>query len=154
MDYQQYTVIGRLTRDPEFRAFGERKVAKFGLATSGERKRDEATGQWGDIPLFLDCEAWQGEKGLKTADLMEKYCRKGTEVFIVGRFKMETWTDKNTNQKRQAIKLVVTELRLIGAKGDGNGGSGGTRSRTPPAAPDDAGGGYGAGDSPDDVIPF
>src|ERR1700722_17490360 len=64
-------LIGRLTRDPEVRAFSNGgKVAKFGFAVNN-RKKDSQTGQWEDVPMFIDCEAYnRGEFG-KQADLVE-----------------------------------------------------------------------------------
>src|SRR5690349_1215434 len=51
-------LIGRLTRDPEMRSFSNGgKVAKFGFAVNN-RKKNSATGQWENDPVFLDVEAF------------------------------------------------------------------------------------------------
>src|ERR1043166_9263077 len=82
-------LIGRLTRDPEVRSFATGgKVAKFGLAVNG-RKKNADTGKWGEEPTFLDCEAFnRGESG-KQADLIEKFLRKGSQVFIEGGLELD-----------------------------------------------------------------
>jgi len=74
--------IGRLTRDPEVRAFSNGgKVAKFGFAVSN-RKKNQQTGQWEDEPMFIDCEVFnRGDMG-KKADLAEQYLRKGHLTYL------------------------------------------------------------------------
>src|SRR6478736_5188495 len=78
-------LIGRLTRDPETRTFANGgKVAKFGFAVTN-RKKNSQTGQWEDVPMFIDCEAYnRGEFG-KQADLVEQYLAKGRQVYLEGR---------------------------------------------------------------------
>ena len=75
-------LIGRLTRDPEIRTFSTGgKVAKFGFAVNN-RKKDQATGQWVDDPVYIDVEAFnRGEFG-KQADLVEQYLAKGRQILL------------------------------------------------------------------------
>ena len=96
-------LIGRLTRDPETRAFSNGgRVAKFGFAVNN-RKKNTQTGEWEDDPVFLDCEAFnRGETG-KTADLVEKYLHKGSQAYIEGHLQLDKWDDKTTGEKRQKI---------------------------------------------------
>ena len=65
-------LIGRLTRDPECRAFSNGgKVAKFGFAVNNRAKNSQ-TGQWEDVTVWLDCEAYnRGDYG-KLADRVER----------------------------------------------------------------------------------
>ena len=54
-------LIGRLTRDPE--AIPGGKGAKFGFAVNN-RKLNNETQQWEDIPVFIDMEIWnRGDLG-------------------------------------------------------------------------------------------
>src|SRR5689334_16677295 len=79
-------LIGRLTRDPEFRTFSNGgKVAKFGFAVTNRRKNSQ-TGEWEDEPMFIDCEVFnRGESG-KQADLIERFAlHKGSQIFIEGK---------------------------------------------------------------------
>ena len=53
-------LIGRLTRDPEqipVKASGG-KGMKFGFAVNN-RKKDQASGQWIEDPVFIDVEVWK-----------------------------------------------------------------------------------------------
>ncbi|HJZ91863.1 MAG TPA: single-stranded DNA-binding protein [Gemmataceae bacterium] len=115
-------LIGRLTRDPECRTFGNGgKVAKFGFAVTNRRKNTQ-TGQWEDEPMFIDCEAYnRGETGT-LANVIEQYCRKGSQICIEGRLHLDQWDDKQTGQKRSKHKLVVDQMQLLDPKQDGQGG--------------------------------
>src|SRR3989442_7288048 len=111
-------LIGRLTRDPEVRVFANGgKVAKFGFAVNNRRK-NSATRQSEDDPVFLDVEAFnRGDFG-KKADLVEQYLRKGNQVFIEGHLKLDQWTAQD-GQKRQKIKVVLDNLEFLERRGDG-----------------------------------
>jgi len=127
-------LIGRLTRDPEVRAFSNGgKVAKFGFAVNN-RKKDQATGQWVDEPVFIDVEAFnRGENG-KQADLVEQYLTKGRQVFIEGHLRLDQWNDKD-GQKRSKLLVVLDNMQFLDSKQEGMGGTGeGTGMRAPRAA--------------------
>lgn len=90
----QITIMGRLTRDPDYRATGSgTSVANFSVAVdrdfssqSGEKETD-----------FIDCVAWR-----KTAEFVTKYVRKGSMVVVSGRLQIRGWTDKDGNKRRTA----------------------------------------------------
>jgi len=128
-------LIGRLTRDPEVRAFANGgKVAKIGFAVNN-RKKDQATGNWVDDPVFLDIDAFNRETGRKMADLVEQYLRKGSQVYIEGNLVLDQWTDKD-GQKRSKIKIVMTDMQFLDGKPEGmagEGGGGGMRAAARPA---------------------
>ena len=113
-DYQKMTIVGRLPRDPETKSFQAAKVAKFGIACTGERKKNERD-EWEDIPVYFDCEVWQREKGLKLADTVEKYCRKGTRVFLQGRLSTDEWTGPD-GVRRSKLILVVERVQFLDAR--------------------------------------
>src|SRR3954451_19645440 len=95
-NFNKVILIGRLTRDPETRAFSNGgKVAKFGFAVSN-RKKNQQTGQWEDEPMFIDCEVFnRGDMG-KKADLAEQYLRKGHLTYLEGHLVLQQWDDKTT----------------------------------------------------------
>jgi single-strand DNA-binding protein len=129
-------LIGRLTRDPEVRTFGTGgKVAAFGFAVNNRRK-NTATGQWEEDPVFLDLEAFnRGESGRALADQVEQYFHKGHQYFIEGHLKLDQWTDKE-GQKRSRLKIVVDNFQFLEPRAEGAGGEGGSRfSRGPGSAP-------------------
>jgi single-strand DNA-binding protein len=115
-------LIGRLTRDPELRTFSNGgKVAKFGFAVNN-RKKNSQTGEWEDVPVFLDVEAFnRGDLG-KTADRVEQYLRKGMQVFIEGHLVLDQWTTES-GEKRSKLKIVVDNWQFAEPRQDGEGGS-------------------------------
>lgn len=107
-------LIGNLTRDPELRVTPKgTAICSFGLCVNRSYK-DEA-GQTVEEPTFLDVEAW-GKQG----ELIAKYTTKGRPLFVEGRLKFEQWEDKQTNQKRSKLKVVVENFQFLGGR-DGAG---------------------------------
>lgn len=121
-------LIGNLTRDPEVRTFSTGgKVAKFGFAVNN-RKKNSQTGQWEEVPMFIDCEAFNRGDYSKQADLVEQYLSKGKQVYLEGHLQLDQWDDKTTGQKRSKHKVVVDRIEFLGSR---DGGPQGQRSSTP-----------------------
>jgi single-strand DNA-binding protein len=141
-------LIGRLTRDPEVVTFSNGgKVAKLGFAVNN-RKKNQQTGQWEDVPVFLDIEAFNRESGRQLADLVEQHLHKGNQVFIEGHLQLDQWTQQD-GQKRQKLKIVLDNLQFLEPRSDmGEGGprpqrtaSAGARTGGAPRGNYDGGGG-------------
>jgi len=117
-------LIGRLTRDVEVRSFSNGgKVAKFGFAVTGTRKKNDQTGKWEDEPCFLDVEVFnRGETG-RTADMAEQYLAKGRQIFIEGHLRLDSWTAQD-GTKRNKIKVVADRIEFLERREDGGGGGG------------------------------
>ncbi len=112
--FNRVVLLGRLVRDPESRTFQNGgKVTKFGFASSPSRKKNQASGQWEDEPMFIDCEVFnRGDYG-KLADLVADKCRKGSQILIEGKLHLEQWDDKNGGGKRSKHKIVVDSVQLL-----------------------------------------
>lgn len=157
-EVQRFHVSGaRFTRDPEEPKTlgGGAQVIRFGVAFTGERRKDNQSGEWTNYPVFLDCEAIQFEKGAKLVDLILDKGKKGAKLaYLEGTLKMDQWDDKESGKKRTAIKLKVTEIIFAdaGAGSDGTEGRQQSRGNGRKSNGDDSGG-YGGGSS-DDPIPF
>lgn len=96
-------MMGRLTKDPETRYTADQKaVASFTLAV--EKLDKERTAD------FFDCTAWG-----KTAELVQKYWKKGMKALITGRLENQSWTTKE-GQKRTATKINVNEIEFCEKK--------------------------------------
>src|SRR5579864_2915006 len=122
-------LIGRLTRDPEIRAFASGgKVANFGFAVNN-KKKNPTTGQWEDEAVFIDVAAFnRGEKGRQLADLVEQYMHKGHQFYLEGHLKFEQWT--KDGQKQSKLKVVLDDFQFLEPRSDGGNMSG---SRSAPA---------------------
>ncbi len=134
-------LIGNLTRDPETRVLPSgAKVAKFGFAVNNPRK-NATTGEWESNPVFVDIETWNaGQKTL--ADRAEQMLRKGKQVFIEGRLRLDQWTAQD-GQKRSRLYVVADNFQLLEPRGEGEGGgyrsSGSTGTASQPRKPAAAG---------------
>ena len=60
--------------------------------------------------------AWRGN-----ADVVERFVKKGTQLFIEGRIRTRSWDDQ-TGNKRYTTEIIVDNLQLLGKKSDNPGG--------------------------------
>lgn len=101
-------LIGHPGMDPEVRSLENgNKMAKISLATNEHYKNksgDKVTEtQWHNLV------AWG-----KTAELVEKFVRKGKEVGVEG--KLVTRQYEADGQKKYITEVVVNDILLLGAK--------------------------------------
>lgn len=112
-------LIGNLTRDPELRVTPKgTAICQFGLAIS--RSFKDESGQTREEATFVDIEAW-GKQG----ETIAKYCTKGRQLFVEGRLRFDQWEDKQTQQKRSKLKVVLENFQFLGSREGGAGGAGG-----------------------------
>lgn len=144
--YNKVLLMGNLTRDIELKYTpSNQAVANLGLAVN--RRYKTADGEQREETTFVDCEAWG-----RTAEIMNQYLAKGKPVFIEGRLKLDTWTDKDGG-KRSKHRVVVENFQFIDSKGGGGGGEF-SPSSSGSAAAAGSGGGPQHEPIPDDDIPF
>lgn len=116
MELNKVMLIGNLTRDPESRSLQNGgQVVKMSLASnrrigSGENRKEEV--------LYVDVEAWD-----KTAELCAQYLRKGSQILIEGRLKLDTYQTKE-GEKRNKL-FILAEKVQFGSKPQGEGQGGG-----------------------------
>lgn len=104
-------IMGRLGKDPELRRTQSGvAVATFNVAVDRDFK-DKATGQ--RATDWITCVAWRG-----TAEFVEKYFAKGSQVLVAGRLQMREWTDKDGN-KRISAEVQAENVYFAGAKTEG-----------------------------------
>ena len=68
---------------------------------------------------------WRGQ-----ADLVEKYVKKGTQLYIEGRLRSRSWEDQ-TGAKRYAIDIVADTIQLLGRRSEGQPQQGGYPAQQP-----------------------
>ena len=114
-------LIGNVGRDPEVRYLdgqsGNAKVATFTLATT-ERYRDR-NGETRENTEWHNIVAWRS-----TADVVERFVKKGTQVYVEGRIRTRSWDDQNGN-KRYTTEIIADNLQLLGKKTDNPGAQSG-----------------------------
>ncbi|MCI2229992.1 single-stranded DNA-binding protein [Polaribacter sp. MSW13] len=102
-------LIGNLGNNPEIITLDSgKKLAKFSIATNetyknaqGEKVTDT---QWHNIV------AWN-----KTAEIVEKYLEKGSEVAIEGKLTSRSYETKE-GEKKYITEVVCNELLMLGTK--------------------------------------
>lgn len=102
-------LIGNLGTDPEVKKFdsGKKKV-NLSLATSDNYYN--ANGDKVDQTQWHNVIAWG-----KTADIAEKYLRKGSEIAIDGKIQYRSYEDKN-GEKKYITEIVINEILMLGKK--------------------------------------
>lgn len=113
--FNKVIIVGNLTRDPELRYTPKgTAVAKLGMAINRQWKDD--SGEKKEEVTFIDVDAFG-----KQAETIGQYCKKGKPLLIEGRLKLETWEDKQTNQKRSKLGVVLESFQFLGDGGNGGG---------------------------------
>ena len=100
-------LIGNLGMAPEIKTLESgRKLAKMSIATNESYKN--AKGELVKETQWHNLIAWG-----KTADIIEKYLKKGSEVAIEGKLINSNYTDKE-GVKHYVTEIQVNEVLLIG----------------------------------------
>ena len=99
------TLVGRLTADPAVKELdGGVKVANFTLAVEKTYKNKDGERDANFIPVVV----WR-----KTAEIAEKWLRKGSMCGIVGSIETRSY-DAQDGTKRYVTEVVASELQLLG----------------------------------------
>jgi len=125
-------LVGNLGRDPEIRfTQSGQKIANMSIATS-ETWRDKQSGErrekteWHRVVVFDE----------RLADIVEKYIKKGSKVYLEGALQTRKWTG-NDGIEKYTTEVVLQRfsgvLTMLDSAGDSSGG-----------------GSYGGGDSGND----
>lgn len=106
-------LLGRLGKDPEVRYLeNNRAVANFTLATN--EVFIDKSGNKVEQTDWHNIEMWDA-----LARNAEKVLRKGRTVFIEGKIKNETWTDKEGN-KRSAVRIRALQFQVVSTPSPNN----------------------------------
>ena len=101
-------LIGNLGMNPEIKTLdGGKKLAKMSIATNESYKN--AKGELVKETQWHNLIAWG-----KTADIIEKYLKKGSEVAVEGKLNTRNYTDKE-GVKHYITEIQVSELLMLGA---------------------------------------
>ena len=141
MSLNRCDFIGNLGTDPETRTFGNgNKVTNLRLAVS-EKWKDRDTGErkekteWVSVAVFGPL-----------ADVAANYLRKGSKVYVSGKFTTRKWQDQS-GQDRYSSEIVLQGPQAVmqmldGKRDDQGGGYSAPQNNAPPS------------DNFDDEIPF
>lgn len=145
--------IGNLGRDPEVKSMqsGD-KVANLSIAVTEKWKSRD--GEKKERTTWVPIVIWG-----PLADVAERYLRKGSKVFVRGKFTVRKWQDQS-GQDRYATEIVLqghdAKLEMLdGAPSNGDRGSSGSTSYGGQQSQQrDYGSTGGFGGDLDDEVPF
>ncbi|GMO47691.1 MAG: single-stranded DNA-binding protein [Termitinemataceae bacterium] len=115
IDINHVTLIGRLTRDAEYKVLQSgQAVCNFSIAVNRRRKVGE---QWEDEANYFDIVLWG-----KQADSLNRYLIKGKQIGIDGELRQDRWQQDGQNRSKVVVSANNVQL-LGGGQGNGQGGS-------------------------------
>lgn len=114
-------LVGNVGRDPEIRfAQDGQKIVNFSLATS-ESWKDKSTGErqdrteWHRVVVFNP----------NLADVIEKYVKKGSKLYVEGQIQSRKWQDQASGQEKTTTEIVLSRFRgevtLLDSRSGGDG---------------------------------
>ena len=121
----QVILVGNLGSDPDLKYMQSGKaVLNISLATS-EGWEDKTTGEqherteWHRVVLYG-----------RQAEVVNQYCRKGSQLYIQGKNQTRRWKDGN-GQDRYTTEVIADEMQMMGMQretqnqpsAEGNGGN-------------------------------
>jgi single-strand DNA-binding protein len=122
MAYHKLTLIGKLVGDPTSYDFAGGRLAKFGLPVNfTRRKKNPQTGEWEGESFIINVTVFNREN-YKLADIVMQSLKKGSQVYVEGRLRMNEYTDKN-NVKQSRPELTADVLEFLDGRADGGMGS-------------------------------
>jgi single-strand DNA-binding protein len=119
MSVNKVILIGNVGKDPEVRYMDNGTAfAKFPLATS--ENYTNRNGEKVEQTEWHNVVVWRG-----LAQVVEKFVKKGTQLFIEGKIRTRSYDD-NSGNKRYITEIVADNLTLLGRKGDNPASTGAT----------------------------
>jgi len=111
MNLNKAELIGNLTRDPEHRKLPSgTAVTTFTMATQ-HSWRDIKTKEQKESAEFHKVIAWG-----RLAEIISKYLKKGSKVYLEGKLQSRRWKDKQGNL-RETTQVVANNMIMLGSAG-------------------------------------
>jgi single-strand DNA-binding protein len=106
MNINTVHMTGNLTDDPELRYTPSGKPVVSASIANNEHYTD-AQGEEKKVTTFVNLQIWG-----KPAENFGNLVKKGQEIFIDGKLRMDEWTDKQTNTRRTRLYLLVEKTHF------------------------------------------
>lgn len=105
MSINHVAITGNLTREPEIRnTQNGTAVLSFGIAVNDRRKN--ASGNWEDVPNFLECVTF-GNRATALSDILTK----GMKVAIAGKLHYSSW--EKDGQKHSKVDIIANDIEIM-----------------------------------------
>jgi len=106
-------LIGNVGKDPDIKYTPSGvPVAKVSLATN-EKYKDKS-GEWQERTEWHNLVLWQ-----RLAEIVGEFVKKGSKLYVEGRLQTSSWEDKQSGERKYRTEIVVGDLVLLGANGNG-----------------------------------
>lgn len=110
MSLNKVMLIGNAGKDPEVRHL-ENGVAVVTLPIATTERYKDRNGEFKEQTEWHNVVFWRS-----LADIVEKYVKKGSQIFIEGKLRTRNWEDQS-GQKKYITEIVAENLRLLGRRG-------------------------------------
>jgi single-strand DNA-binding protein len=132
MDINHVVLVGRLTRDAEYKVVPSgQALCNFAIAVNRFKKAGD---QYVEEANFFDVVLWG-----RQAETLNRYLLKGKQVGIEGELRQERWQQPD-GQNRSKVRIVANNVQLLGGGQSASTGYGDTSTGGYGNAP--VGGGY------------
>jgi single-strand DNA-binding protein len=101
MNLNKILITGNLTADPELRHTPNGK-AVLSASLANNEYYTNSQGEEQKITTFVNLEVWG-----KPAENFGKLVKKGQEVYVEGKLRMDEWTDKQTQARRTRLYVLA-----------------------------------------------
>lgn len=111
MSVNKVILVGHVGKDPEVRYFDNNlAMARFSVATTERGYTTKSGVVVPDKTEWHSVVVWR-----KLAEVVEKYVKKGTQLYIEGKLRNRSYDDKD-GVKRYATEIQVDLLQLLGSR--------------------------------------
>lgn len=108
------TFIGNIGKDPELKPTESgHKVTSFSIACT-RRFKNKQTGEAKEETEWVPVVAWDN-----LAEMICKYTRKGSQVYIEGEFRTRSYEAEGSGEKRYVTEIWAKDFKMLGCKPEG-----------------------------------
>ena len=109
-NFNQVILMGNLTRDPKLSYLPSKvAVVDFGLAVNRKWKAENGSDR--EEVCFTECQMFG-----KPAEVIAKYLKKGSSLFVRGHLKFEQW--EKDGRKHSRTRVIVERFEFLGKDRD------------------------------------
>lgn len=128
--------IGNIGRDPEVKYMPSGDAACSISIAVTESWKDKGTGEKKEKTEWIPLEFFG-----KLAEIVGQYCKKGTTIYVQGRFSVRKYTDKDGVEK-YATTIKCDQMQMLGGKPESASAPAAPQQRTSAPPPARTGPGY------------
>lgn len=98
-------LLGRLGKDPESKKIGDKQTHMITFPLAVQRTKKDADGNY--EVTWVICKAFE-----KTADLIAKYCKKGSQVLVEGELNINKWKNQ-TGEFAYFTEVLIGKVTFL-----------------------------------------